>query len=621
VAGALLTAFATIVLGGHIRDGGFVQDDWWLQSLHSFPSQPGHLAGFENLRVAYWDRPALALYIATSQSLLGDHLTLHVAWTVALGVVLCTLLYAVLVMSGVGKSHALAIATLTLIFPAGDSALLWVTAGSYHWAMILFLAGLLMAFVGLASVRRSVRTALRVTSLALYLASVLTVEALAGPVAITALLYRLVGARWRRSLRWGALDMVAALGTITVLGVRTPRQVANLDAQRLHVRDIVGQSRDLVEQIALPDGEKRLSLWLILGVLTLALGVSRWLAEDHHLRQLLQRWVVTTLVGVAVVVAGYVVYIPAAAYYSPASPGIANRVNAIASPGFVVLFYGTLVLVATLLALLPIARQFSVAFTCLVTLALTITWAEHVRHDASSYDHSFEVQRRTLNLIKTRIAEPPPSAAVYTFGLPGSVARGVPIFAASWDLTGALRLLWRRGDVVGVPSTTVTEVKCGDTHVRPVGPLYSAATTRPALYGTAIFVQVPGEWIRRPADKRSCLETVGRLLPEKKFPPGVTPTPDQLAIAPWTLPSALVGLTYSSHLSAAGGNEPYVWAVDEPDVLPPGIALSTNGVISGSPTAAGTYAFVAVVTDAYGARGASKIFLNVRRAKDEGTMQ
>jgi hypothetical protein len=58
-----------------------------------------------------------------------------------------------------------------------------------------------------------------------------------------------------------------------------------------------------------------------------------------------------------------------------------------------------------------------------------------------------------------------------------------------------------------------------------------------------------------------------------------------------------VGEAYSQPLLATGGVTPYTWAI-ESGALPGGVALnSTTGVLSGTPTASGTFTFTARVTD------------------------
>lgn len=62
------------------------------------------------------------------------------------------------------------------------------------------------------------------------------------------------------------------------------------------------------------------------------------------------------------------------------------------------------------------------------------------------------------------------------------------------------------------------------------------------------------------------------------------------------LPSATQGKSFSASLVASGGTSPYTWAAS--GLLPPGISLSSSGVLSGTPTAAGSYTFTATATDA-----------------------
>ncbi len=64
-----------------------------------------------------------------------------------------------------------------------------------------------------------------------------------------------------------------------------------------------------------------------------------------------------------------------------------------------------------------------------------------------------------------------------------------------------------------------------------------------------------------------------------------------------TLANGTVGAAYSGPLNAAsGGTSPYTYAVTA-GALPPGVSLSSAGVLSGTPTASGTYNFAATATD------------------------
>jgi Putative Ig domain len=64
------------------------------------------------------------------------------------------------------------------------------------------------------------------------------------------------------------------------------------------------------------------------------------------------------------------------------------------------------------------------------------------------------------------------------------------------------------------------------------------------------------------------------------------------------LPTGAEGDAYQQGLVASGGVQPYTWTVDS-GALPPGLTLSTGGVLSGTPPAgsAGSYSFTLRVTD------------------------
>lgn len=62
------------------------------------------------------------------------------------------------------------------------------------------------------------------------------------------------------------------------------------------------------------------------------------------------------------------------------------------------------------------------------------------------------------------------------------------------------------------------------------------------------------------------------------------------------LPVGVVNTPYSDTLMATGGNGSYAWSISS-GTLPAGLTLSTAGVISGSPTGAGSSTFTIQVTD------------------------
>ena len=76
------------------------------------------------------------------------------------------------------------------------------------------------------------------------------------------------------------------------------------------------------------------------------------------------------------------------------------------------------------------------------------------------------------------------------------------------------------------------------------------------------------------------------------------------------LPNGTPQLTYSTNLAATGGTGPYSWAVTKGS-LPAGLVISSSGVISGTPTQAGTSAFTVQVTDSSSPAGTASANLSI----------
>ena len=82
-----------------------------------------------------------------------------------------------------------------------------------------------------------------------------------------------------------------------------------------------------------------------------------------------------------------------------------------------------------------------------------------------------------------------------------------------------------------------------------------------------------------------------------------------LSITTASLPGGTVGTAYSQPLATTGGQSPLTWSIAAGS-LPPGVSL-TGGVISGTPTAAGSFTFTARAVDALGGVATSTLVQNV----------
>jgi autotransporter-associated beta strand protein len=94
-------------------------------------------------------------------------------------------------------------------------------------------------------------------------------------------------------------------------------------------------------------------------------------------------------------------------------------------------------------------------------------------------------------------------------------------------------------------------------------------------------------------------------------PFAVTIAPASLAVTTASLGGGTVGTAYAGMLAASGGTPPYTWSITS-GALPPGVTLNAaTGALTGSPTAPGTYAFTATVTDSAAATASAPLSIVV----------
>jgi hypothetical protein len=99
--------------------------------------------------------------------------------------------------------------------------------------------------------------------------------------------------------------------------------------------------------------------------------------------------------------------------------------------------------------------------------------------------------------------------------------------------------------------------------------------------------------------------TVQAVIGGEIYVPGnfsITIAAPALSVASGSLPDGVVGVSYSQNLTAVGGYGPgtYTFTSALGSSLPPGLQLSSGGVIYGTPTTAGPYYFAVQVISQFG---------------------
>jgi hypothetical protein len=84
-----------------------------------------------------------------------------------------------------------------------------------------------------------------------------------------------------------------------------------------------------------------------------------------------------------------------------------------------------------------------------------------------------------------------------------------------------------------------------------------------------------------------------------QFVPAQVTAPLFITTSP-SLPAATALVSFSQQFAASGGTPPYQWTVPPATPLPPGLLLSSGGLLSGAPTIPSNYAFFIAVSDAVG---------------------
>jgi hypothetical protein len=150
-----------------------------------------------------------------------------------------------------------------------------------------------------------------------------------------------------------------------------------------------------------------------------------------------------------------------------------------------------------------------------------------IRDDVRAWDRAGKIDGGTLAAVR-EAGKPPAGTTIYTFGVGGTTAPFVFTFAASWDLAGAVQLLWHDPTLRGVPSPTLAPsfanfndpslagntphnsgLSCRKSTVRPRGWLYSERDA--SRYGRTLFVDVPRRRSVVVRNRRTCLAWAARL--------------------------------------------------------------------------------------------------------------
>jgi hypothetical protein len=155
------------------------------------------------------------------------------------------------------------------------------------------------------------------------------------------------------------------------------------------------------------------------------------------------------------------------------------------------------------------------------------------------------------------------------------------------------------GGVAGTQGYSQTLAATGGTS--PYTWALAPGSSLPAGLTLATNGTVSGTLPASPSTVSFTVQATDHGSPAQQVTKAVTiPVASQLTLASTALvTNGVVNNPVSQFLgSASGGTSPYTFAVAPGSTLPPGLALGTDGTLSGSPTQTGSYTFGVQVTDA-----------------------
>ncbi len=502
----VLTVVGVLLYGSNAIHGGFISDAWANRSTYVFASKSGFFGGVS----AFMDlpnfavRPLLAVYFAALNTVFGGHMGFWLGWLIVTGIAMCAVLYILLRRLSMGALDAAAVAVLVLVFPATGSLRLWAAMMASPITIILALVGFLIALS--AFERKNLRAGLILhgVSLLFFVASLLLYEPALPVMMLSVLVYRLK-VPWRPAIYRWIVDVVV-LGTIalTVTHSSTAGYEQNqaLEGGMLHhAHEIFGQLHTFLATVVLPFGNSSWYILLLLALIPATGALVYWLLPSGaEMRIDLKRWGIVMAGGAIIVLAGYAIYIPALAYYVPLRVGIADRMNAVPSIGWVLLFYGGARMLTLLLFQgVPNARRIAQVAAVVGCALVAVGWVKVVHAESNSYTAAFREDLRVLSVIQTALPKPPPEATIWTFGQPVLIAPEIPVFGNTWDMTTSVQMQYDDPTLKSYVAGPETKFICKAKEVEPSGFNYSEAEA-PLLaspYGLTYFVNtVTGEYVR-----------------------------------------------------------------------------------------------------------------------------
>jgi hypothetical protein len=491
----------------YVLKAGWYYDDWKLGAtfklagsnwISQFQACTNYVAG---------GREVSCLYVVPEWHLFGGHHHAFALFSLLLLFAMAWMVYLILCRCRLPWGWAALVAALLGLVPADDSTRLWAAASYGEYVIVLELAGVLLALraLGLESGRR--RWVLHGLSLLLMALAVTTYEIVLPLVALNGFVYW-AAYRNRLAIRRGLVDLGLAFTFLVYrLAIHPPSASEGIVEHRT-IGGNITRGKDLIEaawktwHATFVPGA--LATIAIVALLVVALSLA---AIDAEMRRRIRYWLVFLAVSVVVGLAGTLVFQTANDFYLPATGSTVNRVVLPGSIAYVCLFVALLGIAFELVRRYT-SRTWAAVVVVVVIVALS-GWHQ-LRMSSAHKEHweaSWVEQEKALAGYDKAVRGLPDGSRIIGFGVPNYEPEFVPIFAAGWDLAGALEYTTELAPSMVIPMPGLTTRPCGADAVTPEGvePIPYQAPGQPLYFidtdGSAIHVN----------SQADCLRAVGKF--------------------------------------------------------------------------------------------------------------
>ena len=491
-----------VIAARQVKDGGFYSDDWGIQRDWN---EQGYFAAVSRQLDTLGSKPLLAIALHTPYELFGPNPAWHHLLAVTLVLASAVTFFFVLRALRFPARDAAPIALLALLFPWASGVRLWPTGSLNNLAVLLLFAGFLIAVRGLR-VPGPKGLAIHAIAAACYAASILTYEVTTA-VALFAWTSYVWLDGWRPAWPRALIDVSAVSAAAIYSAETTVKPIESFSDQVEHSFDILREGADLIAASILPvDLPAEFPASLTVAVIGSAAAVlaaaalRRQPSADGTASRPALRWIAVAAVALVALGLCWSIYVPQA-FYTPTFVGLEDRVNILALYPAAVLVWAVLRGAGTLVG----DRGYALAVVGASAIALGY-WINDSRQERD-WARGAELEESVLAAIDR--ASPTDGSLVLTFGHPGEVAPGVPVFNTYYDLYPAARLRTGR-EIETYPVFEGARLRCTPKGVAveflptplydfiPLGPW---GTPKLHPYSTVVFVDVAAgrdELIRSP---------------------------------------------------------------------------------------------------------------------------